>query len=210
MSSRIGLGIFIGFLIIVVIVSAMIAIYFVTRGPIIQSTPFAPQGSIVQLKNTQTGSLLGICTIGTTISCDEGNMTGNYASTSPNVSDPNSTKWTVNVDINSGFVALQNVSTGKYLSNAISPCTHASIQGNLLSVQQDSVSSPTDSASGWFGSFIPSSGSVQLFSINQPTLTTYVGTQTGNAFDNTCDQMVSDGFSQAQFGQTTWIITVVS
>jgi len=211
MAARTGWVIFGIILIIIIIIIAIVAIVYITEIGAIVSTPFAPQGSIVQLRNLKTGNLLGICTIGTVIICNEGNMTGDYASTSPNQSNPDTMKWQVNVDPTTQFVALQNVATSKYLTNTVSSCTKAAIAGNLLSVQQTTLTSATTNVSGWFGSSIPSANSAQLFVLNQePGQNTYVGTTNGNSFDNTCNQMVSDGFNQVQINETTWGVEIVS
>lgn len=211
MASRTGLIVFGVIAIIIIIIVTILAIIYVTRIGAIVSTPFAPQGSVVQLKNVQTGGLLGICTISGTIACNEGNQSGDYASTAPNQTNPNTMKWTVNIDPTTQFIALQNVATGKYLSNASSPCTQNGIAGNLLSVQLDSITQPNVSISGWFGSFIPAANTTQLFVLNEGgSDNKWIGTSNSNFFTNTCGQMVSDGFLQAQINQTTFMVTILS
>ncbi len=212
MAARTGWIIFSIILIFIIIIIAIVAIVYITQIGALVSTPFAPQGSIVRLKNVITGQYLGICSIGLQINqCSKGSIpAGDYASTSTNNSEPTALQWTVNIDPDNQFVALQNVKTGKYLSNITNTCAVNGLIGNIVSIQLGSVVNSNTDINGWFVSQIPAGNSVQ-FGIANPASgpQTYLGTQASNIFSNSCAQMVSDGFESFQVNEITWNVEMV-
>lgn len=197
--------------IIVIIIVVIVSIYFITQIGAIVSTPFVPQGTVVRLRNMQSGQYLGICSIGLAINCTQGTIpAGDYAATPGNDTDPTAMQWTVNIDPDNQFVALQNVKTGRYMSNITNTCNVSGLLGNIVSVQLGAIVNSNDDTNGWFASQVPAANSVQLGITNPGSgALTYLGTQPSNVFPNSCSQMISDGFGQAEINQITFAVEIV-
>ena|SRR5581483_10982686 len=216
LSTRVITGI--TFITLILIITVGIIIY-ITDYNINPAQSLAPPGSIVRLRNVQTGHYLGICRVGTSIPCVQGPESGDFATTSTNIGSTGSISWFVNVDQNTNYTSLQNVGTSNYLANFDPVCYDSNIPGNIapikLSQTQPFVYN-TSAANGWFGVIFVTSTRVQLYTPNYNSSGTiippvdFLGTDTNNVVSNSCAEMVSTGFNQSQISQTSWDVEIVS